>query len=320
MAASVSVIMAAWNAADFIEPAIRSALDQEGVEVEVIVIDDASCDATGDVVRAIGDRRVIYERQAVNTGPAGARNRGLALARHDWICVLDSDDALRPGRLLRLARAGETCAADLVSDNFLIVGPKGEARPFLEEEADGSTVEIDAACFLQQNLLFRTPRPLGYLKPLMRRSFVQGHGLAYDPALRIGEDFQLVLEALLAGARYVRVRWPGYLYTAREGSISARLGAAETWAMVEAAERVRREAAIDPGSPLGRAFDDLTGSLRTGAVFNASIEALKAKRFATALALLAGRPRAVACYAMPIRARLGRLLPQLGERGFRNGA
>ena len=79
----VSVIMPAYNAERTVSGAIRSALDQTEPRCEVLVIDDASSDATTDIVARIAeqDRRVHLLRNTTNRGPASARNDGLAVAR-----------------------------------------------------------------------------------------------------------------------------------------------------------------------------------------------------------------------------------------------
>ena len=72
----VTFIVAAYNIAPYIEEAVRSALRQDGVRVEVIVVDDASRDGTPDVVAAIAgeDPRVRLIRREATGGPSVARN------------------------------------------------------------------------------------------------------------------------------------------------------------------------------------------------------------------------------------------------------
>src|SRR4051812_4115270 len=103
----ISVIMPAYNAAGFISRAIDSALEQEGVALEVVVADDASRDDTLAVIRAWGERdgRVRCVGLDVNGGPARARNAAIEAARGEWIAVLDADDAILPGRLAHMLDA-----------------------------------------------------------------------------------------------------------------------------------------------------------------------------------------------------------------------
>ncbi|TIL77371.1 MAG: glycosyltransferase family 2 protein, partial [Mesorhizobium sp.] len=81
-----------------IERAIASAIAQRGVSVEVIVVDDQSRDRTLDLAQSYPEDIVRVVALEQNRGPGGARNVGLELARGRWVAVLDSDDAVYPGR------------------------------------------------------------------------------------------------------------------------------------------------------------------------------------------------------------------------------
>jgi glycosyltransferase involved in cell wall biosynthesis len=92
-----SVIIPAYNAAAFVARAIDSVLAQSFPAHEILVVDDGSADATGEVVAAYGDR-VRCLRQD-NAGVSAARNRGAEAATGDWLAFLDADDWYYPDRL-----------------------------------------------------------------------------------------------------------------------------------------------------------------------------------------------------------------------------
>jgi glycosyltransferase involved in cell wall biosynthesis len=91
---NVSAIIATKNGERFIGRAIRSVLCQEGADLEVIVVDDASTDGTAGIVRVIAqeDARVRYFYHVKNEGPAKARNFAVAQAKGEYIAVIDDDD------------------------------------------------------------------------------------------------------------------------------------------------------------------------------------------------------------------------------------
>lgn len=99
----VSVVIPCFNYAAYVADAVRSATTQTGVEVEVIVIDDASTDRSAEIVERISarDRRVTVVRQPSNSGPVATFNRGLDLASGEYLVRLDADDILTPGSLAR---------------------------------------------------------------------------------------------------------------------------------------------------------------------------------------------------------------------------
>jgi glycosyltransferase involved in cell wall biosynthesis len=96
----VSVIVPTYNRAYCLERTLDSALTQTHHNLEVIVVDDGSTDATEELVSTIScrDSRVHFTRQA-NRGVAAARNTGFALCTGDFVGLLDSDDVWRPWKI-----------------------------------------------------------------------------------------------------------------------------------------------------------------------------------------------------------------------------
>ncbi|MFV2018064.1 glycosyltransferase family 2 protein [Micromonospora sp. LOL_023] len=99
----VSVITPAYNYGHFLPETVGSALGQQGVEVELIVVDDRSTDDTPQVLAELGrdEPRLVVVRNETNHGPCDAFNDGLALATGEFIVRLDADDLLTPGSLAR---------------------------------------------------------------------------------------------------------------------------------------------------------------------------------------------------------------------------
>jgi Glycosyl transferase family 2 len=99
----VSVIITCYNYGQFLPDAVNSALSQERVEPEIVVVDDASTDDSADVAERLArsDPRVAVIRHHSNTGQVDAFNDGLAAASGEFIVRLDADDLLTPGSLAR---------------------------------------------------------------------------------------------------------------------------------------------------------------------------------------------------------------------------
>ena len=99
---TVSVVIPCYNYGHYLPTAVRSALDQAAVDVEVIVIDDASPDGSGAVARELAaDSRVRAILHPSNRGHIATYNEGLGQARGDYVVLLSADDALPPGSLAR---------------------------------------------------------------------------------------------------------------------------------------------------------------------------------------------------------------------------
>lgn len=90
----VSIVIPCYNAEDWIESTIESALAQTWTNYEVVVVDDGSTDGSLEIVKSFG-RRIRWET-GPNRGGCAARNRGAEIAKGKWIQFLDSDDLLLP--------------------------------------------------------------------------------------------------------------------------------------------------------------------------------------------------------------------------------
>jgi glycosyltransferase involved in cell wall biosynthesis len=100
---TVSVVIPCYRYGNFLPTAVGSVLGQRGVDVEVIVIDDASDDDSASVARALAERddRVRVIVHEVNAGHIATYNEGLALAGGDYIVLLSADDAIAEGSFER---------------------------------------------------------------------------------------------------------------------------------------------------------------------------------------------------------------------------
>jgi hypothetical protein len=95
----VSVLMTVYNDSETVGPAIMSVLESSGVDLQLIVIDDASTDDSLDRIRAFDDPRIVVVRNKVNVGPYLSRNRGLEVATGRFVAIADADDWSHPQRL-----------------------------------------------------------------------------------------------------------------------------------------------------------------------------------------------------------------------------
>jgi glycosyltransferase involved in cell wall biosynthesis len=102
----LSIVMASYNTKEYVAEALRSLLNQQWREVEVIVVDDGSTDGTWEVVESFaGTHPKVRAVRQTNSGPGSARNRGAALARGKYVAFFDSDDVADPLMMNCSARA-----------------------------------------------------------------------------------------------------------------------------------------------------------------------------------------------------------------------
>ena len=110
VAARVSVVIPCFNYARYLPGCIQSALSQDNVTVDVIVVDDASTDGSAEVAESIArqDPRITVVAHRENQGPVATYNDGLACVDGEFSVRLDADDLLTPGALARAVALFDT--------------------------------------------------------------------------------------------------------------------------------------------------------------------------------------------------------------------
>ena len=191
-AQGVSVIIPAYNYAQYLEGAVRSALAQTHQPVEVIIVDDGSTDGTAELGERLARelREVRYFRQQ-NAGLSAARNTGIGLASHPFVTFLDSDDEFLPTMLATLMREFDTQPADtgLIACSTIRVDREG--RPIGEKRVKPS----GSRNFSAADILLKSRFPCCVLA---RRICFDSTGL-FDTALRSSEDRDMWIRI---GVRY----------------------------------------------------------------------------------------------------------------------
>lgn len=302
---AVSVVMANHNGARHLAEAVRSVLGQTLLDLELIVVDDASTDDSLAVAAAAsgGDPRLRLLAQPANGGPSAARNRALDEARGRWLAIVDSDDLLVPDRLTVLLLRAEAQGADLIADDLEVFADDGSspARGFLPDGWKDAPRWIGLADFVRAGAMYGEGPDLGFLKPMISRAALGD--LRYAPDLRIGEDYDLVARLLARGARYRLVPQALYRYRKHSASISHRLSPERIGAMLDAQRRFVREAGPFDAE-VTRALAARRRSLETARVYEQVVAGLKSGAVVSSLARGLAHPHAWPQLTVPLQNRL----------------
>ncbi len=304
----VTFVIAAYNSADTIAAAVESALAQDEVTLEVVVVDDQSSDNTREVVLGLSqqDARVRLIALERNLGPGGARNAGIDAAVGRWIAVLDSDDVIQPLRTRRMIDRAESGTAEIVVDNLDVGYTDGRARETMfPANFLGQLGTLTLENFIASNIIFRSTFNFGYMKPMFRREFLNENALRFRPDLRIGEDYLLLASALAVGARCAIEPSPGYIYNIREGSISRVLEIQHVDAMIAADEDFLSRYALPPAASEAQRMR--TRSLVEARHFLMLVSSIKRRSIMDVIKIAAKDPVALRHLRMPIEARLKKL-------------
>lgn len=185
----VSVVIASYNYARFLPEAVQSVQAQTYTNWECIILDDCSSDNTPDVAARLvrGDSRVRYVRNEKNLGVSGTRNRGTALARGEYIAVLDADDWWHPDKLQSQMRALHAHpAAQICFTAYVRVDSNGHTA---KRVASTALAPIDHT-LRANNLLLHSA-------VVARKSAIEAVG-GYDTTLPCAHDWDLYLNVLHA--------------------------------------------------------------------------------------------------------------------------
>lgn len=211
----VSVILPTFNRAHSLDTAIRSVLAQPQPDIELIIVDDASTDATPQVLAGFAqDPRVRVLRQARNGGVSAARNAGAAAARAPFLAFQDSDDEWLLGRLAPQLAAFEAGNTHRVLVGGTLLRHMGRAtitcRWPMYGEAAGA-VAIDEERFIASCSAF-------IQTAVIRREAFAAVG-GFDEQIMVCEDYELCLRLLTLG-RFAALPRPVVVSYETEGSLS----------------------------------------------------------------------------------------------------
>ena len=211
---SFSVVIAAYQAAEFVAAAVESAVEQVPPPHEVIVADDASTDDLAGALAGFGGAvRVI---RIEHGGEAAAKNAGCAAATGDFIAFLDADDRFLPGRLAALSTLAIsrpeldvlTTDAYLVHDGTVVGRCYGSGHRFASED--------QRTAILQRNFV------LG-LSAVRRARFLEVGG--FDTTVEYTTDWELWMRLILSGSEVGFIDEPLAEYRLHADSMSARRAA-----------------------------------------------------------------------------------------------
>jgi glycosyltransferase involved in cell wall biosynthesis len=224
--ALVSVVVPARNAEAFIDRALESVARGRLRPAEIIVVDDASTDATAERARAAGARVISLPH---NAGPSAARNLAVSTAQSPWIAFLDADDWWHEDKLARqwaaLSRWPDAgyCFTDydVVRDDGVLavrneMGSEPAYRAIVRTDAADGAVRFDRQSFLRglvKKMFIRQS------SVIVRRELFERCG-GYNDRLRLGEDYDLFLR-LAAYAPAVGIEAPLVRYVRHANALSA---------------------------------------------------------------------------------------------------
>lgn len=222
MEPKISILIPVYNTAALLPRCLKSVTEQSLREIEIICVDDGSTDSSYEVLQewARKDSRIVVLQQA-NGRQGKARNTALAVARGEYVGMVDSDDYIPADYFERLYDAAQRHKADIAVCG--ITKEKKQSDKIIVSYSE-EVVEHRADAKLR---LCNCPPDFYVYNKLYRRDMLCERALRFDEGVQF-EDVVFVMRAVCESGRMVTVPGPAYRYVLNQGStINSRQTAAK---------------------------------------------------------------------------------------------
>lgn len=198
----LSVLLPAFNAEKNIGIAIKSILEQSYTNFEFIIINDGSSDNTEKIIKSFVDNRIVYVKNKKNEGLIYTLNRGLSLARGEYIARMDADDVSLPDRfMLQLDKFNS-------NSNLIVCGT--QVIKFYEN----SSKKIKSSYYISDALIkdnIISHSPFAHPSVMFRKDVLIENNIFYDQSFKDAEDYKLWVDLMDLG-EFCNLEAPLLLY------------------------------------------------------------------------------------------------------------
>jgi len=198
----VSIIVPAYNTAEFIDECVKSILNQTYNNIEIIIIDDGSTDNTLSLVKSLyGSNELVSIFTKKNDGPSSAKNYGIKKANGDYITFVDSDDWIDPDMIKELVYKAIETNADFVVSPYRFWSKNLSKDTYINYRLLGSMSKYEQKVIYQNILInYSNPKsgiPYGGCGKLYNLRIIHKKLLFFDENLPLTEDVSFTISYLL---------------------------------------------------------------------------------------------------------------------------
>ena len=213
----ISVIIPVYNTEKYLQRCVDSVIGQQGVAIEIILVDDGSTDASPKICDDYAARySFITALHIQNSGPATAKNEGFKVAKGNYIALTDSDDKMEPQMLYKMVTAGYNHDADIICCNYKQIDEKGHVSHLNSTNKQYVLNHEEGLIHLfSKNKIYSQCWTKIYKRQMLTENHIEN-----DPGLRTDEDFIYNIRAFVHAQTTVIVDEPLYEYTHRANSLA----------------------------------------------------------------------------------------------------
>ena len=217
----ISIIVPIYNAEKYIFDCVKSIEKQNISDYEIILIDDGSKDGSAKICKQLAkeNNRIQYIYQK-NVGVSSARNKGIEVAKGEYIVFVDSDDELIYGALTKMVHLIKEKDADLVIAGFEVEegalrthnNDNDNIRHIIENESNDGCIGTEVT--LKHSITIEPQNMLcGYIwRNIFKTSIIIEYGIQFDASIKISEDFKFIIEYIMHCSRIALLSEPVYIY------------------------------------------------------------------------------------------------------------
>ncbi len=208
----VSIVMCAYNAANYIDETIDSVFAQTFSDFELIIVNDGSTDHTAKIVKSYADPRIVLVEQE-NGGPSAARNMAIQYASGKYLAILDSDDLWLPDYLKKMLGIFQSDPKiDFAYPNAELFGtPYWNGKRFMDRDPSSLPITLDKLISRECNV---------FISSIFKREIIAEVG-GFDPSLKGSEDLDLWFRICQAGYQFTFTTEVLVKYRKRDDSLSS---------------------------------------------------------------------------------------------------
>ncbi|MGN1176820.1 MAG: glycosyltransferase family 2 protein, partial [Roseburia sp.] len=213
----LSVIIPVYNTQEYLERCVNGVIANKGINMEIILVDDGSTDTSPSLCDNYSSKYDFIKAIHIsNSGPATAKNRGLEIARGEYVAMIDSDDEPKHDMFERMINAAKKNDADIVCCNYLERYDNGSTRTF---NYTNETTVLDHYHGVEHFLMKKKIYTQCWTK-IYRRRMLEQFRVRNVEGLKTDEDFIFNICSFVHAQKTCIVDSPLYIYSIRGTSLS----------------------------------------------------------------------------------------------------
>src|SRR5690349_23996482 len=210
---AISVLLPVHNGAPFLRKSIDSVLSQSFPDFELIIINDGSTDESAQIILSYNDERIRYVENERNIGLIESLNKGIELAKGQYIARMDADDICVSDRLLMQKKfLDENTDISFVATTVTYIDENEEITGFWDLDRETISEDLIRETMIRKNYISH-PTVMGKSTDFKK--------LRYKPYQKNIEDYDLWLRALNRGLRIAKLPTPLLLYRQHSHSVTS---------------------------------------------------------------------------------------------------